>query len=74
METNYTLEIYAPEGGVLETFDSDKPFGAISVGDAIKPMTTRAVRVTTIQHIIWEIEGSHVTHKICVFTEPWPAD
>ncbi|ECW0910511.1 hypothetical protein F3R34_18890 [Salmonella enterica subsp. enterica] len=27
------------------------------------------LRIVKIQHIFWIIEGSHMSHKICVWTE-----
>jgi len=72
MKIEYHLEVHAPESShLLASHTSETPFGAISVGDTIKTMTEKDVRVTHIRHIIWEIEDSHIGHKICVFTEPW---
>jgi hypothetical protein len=78
MKTEYYLEIYEPNDSscVAASYKSDVPFMAMRVGDAIHggsmnfSDTNKTVRIKDIQHIIWEIEGSHTAHKVCVFTEP----
>lgn len=78
MKTEYHLEIYEPDDSrcVAASYQSDTPFATLSIGDAIHggsmnlSNTNKSVRVKDIQHIFWEIEGSHTAHKICVFTEP----
>jgi hypothetical protein len=78
MKTEYHLEIYEPNDSscVAASYQSDVPFMSMRVGDAIHggsmnlSDTNKSVRITDIQHIIWEIKGSHTAHKICVFTEP----
>ena len=77
MKMEYHLEIYEPNDSscVAGTYLSDLPFATLSIGDAIHGSsmnhsnTNKTVRIKDIQHIFWEIEGSHTAHKICVFTE-----
>lgn len=77
MKTEYHLEIYEPDDSrcVAALYQSDMPFSTLSIGDVIHggsmnlSNTNKSVRVKNIQHIFWEIEGSHTAHKICVFTE-----
>lgn len=77
MKTEYHLEIYEPNDSscVAASYQSDSPFATLSIGDAIHGGSmnlsdvNKTVRVKDIQHILWEIEGSHTAHKICVFTE-----
>ena len=77
MKTKYHIEIYEPDDSscVLASFQSDTPFGAMNIGDAINGSTLNLngarqyLRITDIEHILWEITGSHISHKICVYTE-----
>ncbi|HDK6887485.1 TPA: hypothetical protein ACTW1K_002019 [Raoultella planticola] len=77
MKTQYILEIYDPEdlSCVAGLYESNAPFGALNVGDEISghslnhSASIKNVKVTKIQHIFWEIENSHLTHKICVTTQ-----
>ena len=77
MKTEYHLEIYEPDDSscVAASYQSETPFTALNVGDAIHggsmnhSETNKTVRVKDIQHIFWEVEGSHTAHKLCVFTE-----
>lgn len=77
MKTQYHLEIYEPDmnGCVAGHYKSDSPFGALSVGDEISGMSLNVsdrqkdLRIIKIQHIFWDIENSHTSHKICVWTE-----
>ena len=78
MKTEYHLEIYEPDDSscVAASYESSTPFAGMNIGDAIHGAsmnlsdTNKSVRIKDIQHIFWEIEGSHVAHKVCVFTEP----
>lgn len=77
MKTEYHLEIYEPGDNscVAASYQGNTPFATLCVGDSIHggsmnlSDTHKSVRVTNIQHIFWEIEGSHTAHKICVSTE-----
>lgn len=77
MKTQYHLEIYEPDMSdcVAGHYESDTPFGALCVGDEISGMSLnlsdrhKNLRIVKIQHISWVIEGSHMSHKICVSTE-----
>ncbi|MEB7889190.1 hypothetical protein NGK36_07745 [Hafnia alvei] len=77
MKTQYYLEIYEPEDSscVAGYFESDTPFGALNIGEQINGASLnnteekKHLRIKDIQHIFWEIEGSHLAHKICVYTE-----
>jgi hypothetical protein len=78
MRTEYYLEIYEPNDDrcVAASYTSNNPFMALNVGDYIHGSSmnqsdiNKTVRIKAIQHIFWEIEGSHTAHKLCVFTEP----
>lgn len=77
MKTEYHLEIYEPDdnGCVAASWTSPAPFMAISVGDVIHggclnlSSSHKSLRVTLISHIVWEIENSHIAHKVCLYTE-----
>ncbi len=77
MKTKYILEIYEPDDSscVAASYESSTPFGALHIGDEINghslnmSESIKHLRITDIQHILWEIEGSHLSHKICVHTE-----
>jgi putative methionine-R-sulfoxide reductase with GAF domain len=80
VKIEYHLEIYEPNDSscVAAAYQGSTPFMSLRVGDAIhggsmnNSDTHKSVRIKDIQHIFWEIEGSHTAHKICVFTEPLP--
>lgn len=77
MNTKYIMEIYDPEDSscVAALYESSTPFGALNVGDEISGHSLsfsdslKNVKITKIQHILFEIENSHLTHKICVSTQ-----
>lgn len=77
LPTNYVLEIYEPEDDrtVAGVFDSNTPFMAISKGDYINtsifPESSfpGLLQVTSVEHILFEIENSHQTHKVCLCTK-----
>lgn len=78
LTTKYSLEIYEPNSArdVWVCFSSATPFMSIAKGDIVNPgmwpnsqAPMRVLKVVSIEHIIWEIENSHITHKICVFTK-----
>lgn len=77
MKTQYHLEIYEPDMSdcVAGHYESSTPFGALCVGDEISGMSLnlsdrcKSLRIVKIQHIFWVIEDSHMSHKICVWTE-----
>jgi hypothetical protein len=78
----YILEINEPgETGVAAaSFESDSPFGTVSVGDLLNPGNWEGaehpgyvLRVVNVEHILWDFgKGSGPSHKICVFTEAVP--
>lgn len=80
MRTDYHLEIYEPNDSscVAASYVSNSPFMSLQIGDSINGISMNdsdlkyTVRIKDIQHIFWEIEGSHISHKICVFTEVLP--
>ena len=77
MKIEYHIEIYEVNDSscVAASYQSATPFMAINIGDIIHggsmnlSNTNKTVRVSDIKHIIWEIEHSHIGHKLCVFTE-----
>ena len=77
LETEYHLEIYPPNDTsyIIGNYCSKTPFLAMSVGDIIHPSSLNTTDepetlvVKDIQHIIWEIENSHIGHKLCIYTE-----
>lgn len=77
MRTVYSLEIYEPEdsGCVAGYYESNTPFHPLNIGDAIHGNSLNlsdrklSVRVKDVQHIFWEIKDSHLTQKVCIFTE-----
>jgi hypothetical protein len=75
----YRIEIY-DEGFVNDpeiTFHSTTPFGAINPGDIIDPRTWPQhnlngeciYQVVRVNHLLWEIEGSHVGHSLSVLVK-----
>ena len=77
MEDKYIIEIYYPTGKdhLIAYFSSDTPFQAISKGDMVNsdslPDANRAMdlRVSSIEHFIWNLETGESKHKVCVYTE-----
>ncbi|NAW91015.1 MULTISPECIES: hypothetical protein [unclassified Vibrio] len=77
MKTEYHIEIYEPNDDrcVAASYKSESPFMAINVGNTIAGASLnlaevcQTLRVTEVEHIFWEIDGSHKAHKICLFTE-----
>lgn len=78
LTTKYSLEIHKPDCArdVWVNFSSATPFLGISKGDIINPTLwpdsqspMKVLKVVSVEHMIWEIEGSHITHKVCVFTK-----
>lgn len=78
MRIEYHIEIYEVNDSscVAASYQSETPFMGISVGDVIHggsmnlSSINKTVRISNIQHIIWEIKDSHIGHKLCIFTEP----
>ena len=62
LDTKYSLEIYEPNSAYdpMVHFESKTP-------GSEAPM--KVLKVLNVEHMIWEIEDSHITHKLCVFTE-----
>lgn len=81
LRANYDLEIYLPgtTDTVIARYTSSHPFAAINKGDILSyasfnlcgDVNPGSLKVSNIEHIIWEIKDSHITHKVCVFTEPF---
>ena len=77
MKTEYHLEIYEPGDNscVAASYQSNTPLATLCVGDTIHggllnlSDSQKNLRVISIQHILWTIEGSHTAHKVCVSTE-----
>ncbi|GGY11292.1 hypothetical protein GCM10007160_42890 [Litchfieldella qijiaojingensis] len=77
LPTSYTLEVYEPndDSCVAAAYDSDTPFVAIAVGDYINPKSLNLankvdmLKVTSVEHMLWQINGSHQVHKVCVRTQ-----
>jgi hypothetical protein len=65
----YHLEIYEPgSSDVLTVFKAEKPFWSIHAGDLIN-LGGKLLKVVSVEHMIWDVEDSHIGHKLCVFTE-----
>lgn len=70
------LEIYEPNDNscVAAIFHSDTTVMSVARGDYINTgMFTMSeleglLQVTSVEHIIWELEGKHQTQKVCVRT------
>ncbi len=78
LEVQYFTEIYEPGSAddVWVALKTQTPLFSISKGDIINPamwpgttFPNRVLKVVAVEHIIWEINGSHIGYKICVFTE-----
>jgi hypothetical protein len=78
LTTRYSLEIYEPNSvsDVCVHFSSSTPFQSIAKDDIINPglwpnskSPMKVLKVVSVEHMVWEIENSHITHKICVFTK-----
>ena len=73
----YHLEIY--ESGStdpLASFSASTPFQSIAAGDFInvgvipgwgkKLKADEGLKVTSVEHLIWDVSGTHIGHKIMV--------
>ncbi len=77
LPTKYILEIYEPgdDSCVAAVFDSDTPFMPLAEGEFINTssftMSTPQgiLQVVSVEHILWVIEGSHQTQKVCIRTK-----
>jgi len=77
MNTEYHLEIYPPNDTsyIIAEYTSNTPFASMNVGDIIHASSlnrtdeAKTLIIKDIQHIIWEIENSHVGHKLCIYTD-----
>ena len=72
----YALEIYTPDddSDMWVMYESNSPFGAMHVGDIIRPVAfddnvPREMRaaITRIEHSVWD-KGQGLNHKTCVYT------
>lgn len=77
-DVRYHVEVYEPGSAddLWVYFKTTKPLFSIHKGDIINPgmwpnskAPMKVLRVVAVEHIIWEIENSHIAHKLCVFTE-----
>ena len=77
LPTKYILEIYEPEDDrcVAALYESASPFIPLCVGDEISSASLNLaieknrLVVTNVEHIFWEIEGSHQSQKVCISTK-----
>lgn len=77
----YHLELYGPGDARTPVLfcRTEAPFLPFHKGDLINPHNFEDVnlditmddvlRVIGVEHIIWEIKGSHFAHKVMVYTE-----
>ena len=73
--TEYSLEIYGPEGDALPLvrYRSDRPFLSINIGDALNTLgwpelsQYRHLRVADVEHVVTESQ-ERLLHKIMVRT------
>ena len=77
----YRLEVYESswQNDPSVAWSSDNPFPALSTGEffdhwAIEgwhtpPTKGQRFRIMEIEHIFWEIEDSHIGHKLMVLLE-----
>lgn len=77
----YHLEVYcAGENGrdPIMSYSAGGPFMSFSRGDRIETMNwegyshLNGLVVESVEHIVWEIKDSHVSHKVMVRTRPAP--
>lgn len=76
LTTKYVLEIYEPDDDscVAAVFSSDTPFMPLAKGEYINTASfTESVpqgilQVVSVEHLLWEIEKSHQTQKVCIRT------
>lgn len=73
----YILEIYEPGSthDAFMSFESSRPFQAISLGDLINPRAWLVerdpgplLRVVGVEHMLFGKFGSDPKHKVCIFT------
>ena len=74
----YHMEVYEESWGNDPSiaWSSDNPFPSVAVGDYFEhrgfdrwyspPQEGERFQVAEVDHIFWEIEGSHVGHKLMV--------
>ncbi|MDQ6997272.1 MAG: hypothetical protein Q9M17_00990 [Mariprofundus sp.] len=76
LTTKYVLEIYEPndDSRIAAVFTSGTPFMTISKGEYINTSAFtmsnphKVLKVTSVEHILWEVEGRHRSQKICIRT------
>ena len=77
LSIKYHLEIYPPNDTscIVAAYSSNTPFASMSRGDIISAASLnmtddpKTLIIKDIQHIIWEIENSHIGHKLCIYTD-----
>ena len=86
LPVEYHLEFYTVSFGNDPFFSAQtsSPLMGISKGDQFDwrgfrnfPLTVAAgsvLKVAEIRHIIWEIEGDHISHKLMIAFEVEPLD
>ena len=77
LPVQYHLELYEPNSAldVLLSVRTVTPLGPFTRGDLITLDSLslgrspgQILRVVSVEHILWIIDGSHVGEKVCVFT------
>ena len=77
LATKYILEIYEPDDDscVAAVFSSDTPFMPLAKGEYINTSVFTMsnpqgiLQVVSVEHMLWEIEKSHQTQKVCIRTK-----
>jgi len=77
MKTEYHLEIYPPNdiSYIVAEYISNTPFASMNIGDIISATSlnrtddAKTLVIKDVQHIVWEIKGSHNGHKLCIYTD-----
>lgn len=70
MPTEYKLEVYEPhDDRACNHYYSSSPFGAFSVGDTVKTETQGTARITSIGHLVYQLQDSdNITHITMLYT------
>jgi len=84
LAVQYHLEVYEKTfvNDPSVSLSTSSPFGSFAVGDTFDhrtfdswytpPAAAEEFEISAVRHIIWEIDGSHVGHKLmlCVVSRP----
>ena len=73
----YWMEIYPPNDTsyIIAEYFSSTPFASMNKGDIISASSlnqtdeAKTLIIKDIQHIIWEVDDSHIGHKLCIYTD-----